>query len=138
MPGAKVFLDANVLVYAQDKDSPAKRKRSRDLIRELAAAGTGVISTQVLQEFYVAATRKMGVPALAAKSVMGTFDIFEIVQVSPTLIDEAIDTSVLNKISFWDALIVAAAASAGCTTLISEDFNSGQVIRGVRLVNPFA
>ena len=136
MRAGKVFLDANILIYAQDQDSPAKRRRSRDLIAELAASGSGVISTQVLQEFYVTVTRKMGVEPLAAKSVLRTFSIFEIVQTSPDLIDEAIDCSILNKISFWDALIVAAAASSGCTVVYSEDLNPGQMIQGVKIENP--
>lgn len=136
MPAGKIFLDANILVYAQDKASPLKQRRSREVIAELAASGSGVISTQVLQEFYVAATRKLGVEPLAAKAILGTFSIFEIAQTSPDLIDEAIDCSILNKISFWDALIVAAAASAGCTTIYSEDLNPGQVIQGVRIENP--
>lgn len=136
MPAGKVFLDANILVYAHDKDSPAKRRRSRELIAEVAASGLGVISTQVMQEFYVAATRKMGVEPLAAKGVLRTFSIFEIAQTSPDLIDEAIDCSILNRISFWDALIVAAASSTGCATIYSEDLNPGQVIRGVRIENP--
>jgi len=138
MPAAKAFLDANVLVCAQDRDAPAKRRRSRQLITELAAAGTGVISTQVMQEFYVATTRKLGVAPLAAKRVVQTFGIFEIVQTSPDLIERAIDCSILDRVSFWDALIAAAAASAGCAVLYSEDFNPGQVIQGVRVENPFA
>ena len=136
MPAGKVFLDANILVYAQDKDSPAKQRRSREVIGELASAGSGVVSTQVLQEFYVAATRKLGVEPLSAKAVIATFSMFEITQTSPDLIDDAIDCSILNKISFWDALIVAAAASAGCTMIYSEDLNPGQVIQGVRIENP--
>jgi len=136
MAAGKIFLDANILVYAQDQDAPAKRRRSRELIAALAASGSGVISTQVLQEFYVAVTRKMGVDPLAAKSVLHTFSIFEIVQTSPDLIDDAIDCSILNKISFWDALIVAAAASSGCAVVYSEDLNAGQIIQGVRIENP--
>ena len=136
MPAGKVFLDANILVYAQDKDSPAKRRRSREVIAELAATGSGVVSTQVLQEFYVAATRKMGVEPLAAKGILRTFSIFEIAQPSPALIDDAIDYSILNKISFWDALIVAAASATGCTTIYTEDLNPGQIIQGVRIENP--
>ena len=136
MPAGKVFLDANILVYAQDKDSPAKRRRSREVIADLAAAGSGVISTQVLQEFYVTATRKLGVEPLAAKGILRTFSIFEIAQTSPELIDEAIDCSILNKISFWDALIVAAASATGCGTIYTEDLNPGQVIQGVRIENP--
>lgn len=138
MPAGKVFLDANILVSAQDKDSPAKRRRSREVIEALAKSGAGVISTQVIQEFYVSATRKLGVSPLAAKSVLQTFKIFEIVQTSPDLIEDAIDCSVLNKISFWDALIVAAAASSGCEIVYSEDLNPGQTIQGVRIENPLA
>jgi predicted nucleic acid-binding protein len=138
MPAGKAFLDANILVYAQDRDSPAKRRRSREVIAALAEAGTGVISTQVLQEFYVAVTRKLGVAPLAAKGVMQTFKVFEIVQTSPDLIEHAIDCSVLNGISFWDALIVAAAAASGCAIVYSEDLNPGRTILGVRIENPFA
>jgi predicted nucleic acid-binding protein len=138
MPAGKAFLDANILVYAQDRDSAAKRRRSREVIAALAEAGTGVISTQVLQEFYVAVTRKLGVAPLAAKSVMQTFKAFEIVQTSPDLIDGAIDCSILNGIAFWDALIVAAASASGCAVVYSEDLNAGQMIQGVRIENPFA
>ena len=138
MPAGKAFLDANILVYAQDRDSPAKRRRSREVIAALAEAATGVISTQVLQEFYVATTRKLGVAPLAAKGVMQTFKVFEIVQTSPDLIEQAIDCSVLNGVSFWDALIVVAAAASGCTIVYSEDLNPGQTIQGVRIENPLA
>ena len=137
MSAGKVFLDTNVLVYAQDHDAPEKRKRSRELIANVVATGTGVISTQVLQEFYVTATRKMGVAPLAAKAVVQSFTILEVVQISPDLIAQAIDRSVLSQISFWDALIVAASVSSGCATIYSEDLNAGQVIDGVRIVNPF-
>ena len=138
MSGGKVFLDTNVLVYAQDADVPDKRQRSRALIAAVVAAGSGVISTQVLQEFYVIATRKMGVPPLAAKSVVQSFRLFEVVQLSPDLIEQAIDRSVLSQLSFWDALIVAASVASGCTTIFSEDLNAGQVIDGVKITNPFA
>ena len=137
MSGGKVFFDTNVLVYAQDLDAPHKRERSRQLMAEVAATGRGVISTQVLQEYYVTATRKLGVAPLAAKSVVQSFRMFEIVQLSPELIAQAIDRSVLSQLSFWDALIVAASAASGCTTIYSEDLNAGQVIGSVKVVNPF-
>jgi predicted nucleic acid-binding protein len=136
MPAGKVFLDTNILAYAQDQDSPVKRRRSREVIAALAQSGAGVISTQVLQEFYVTVTRKLGVAPLAAKRVLQTFTIFEIVQTSPDLIERAIDCSVLNTVSFWDALIVAAAASSGCEIVYSEDLSPGQTIQGVRVENP--
>ena len=137
MSGGKVFFDTNVLVYAQDLDAPHKRECSRQLMADVAAAGRGVISTQVLQEYYVTATRKLGVTPLAAKSVVQSFRMFEIVQLSPDLIEQAIDRSVLSQLSFWDALIVAASAASGCTTIYSEDLNAGHVIGGVKVVNPF-
>lgn len=132
----KVFLDTNILLYAQDAGSPEKQRRSRDVIAQLATSGDGVISTQVLQEFYAAATRKLGVPPLAAKANLKTFTVFEIVQVSPALIHDAVDCSVLNALSFWDALILAAAANSGCSTLYTEDLNHGQIVLGVKVENP--
>ena len=137
MPG-RVFLDANILVYAQDASSPVKQRKSRKAIAALAGSGDGVISTQVMQEFYVTATRKIGVPPLVAKGVLKTLAVFEIVQVSPTLIQEAVDCSILNQVSFWDSLILAAAASAGCSTVYSEDLNPAQTILGVKVQNPLA
>lgn len=137
MPG-RTFLDTNVLVYAQDAGSPAKQRKSREIIASLAESVDGVISTQVMQEFYVAATKKLRVAPLAAKGIIKTFGVFDVVQVAPALIQEAIDCSILNELSFWDALIVASAASAGCSLVLSEDLNPGQVILGVTVKNPYA
>ena len=118
--------------------SPGKRRQARKLIAGLIEHGTGVISTQVLQEFYVATTRKLGIAPLAAKGLLKTFAVFETVQVTPELVQEAADCSILNQLSFWDALIVVAADAAGCATLCSEDLNAGQKILGLQIVNPFA
>jgi len=134
----RVFLDANIFVYAQDTGAPDKQRKSREIIAQLAESGDGVVSTQVMQEFFVAATRKLGVEPLAAKGVLKAFTVFEIVQVSAALIHEAIDCSILNQLSFWDSLILAAAASAGCKTVLSENLNAGQNILGVKVQNPFA
>lgn len=136
MPG-RTFLDTNVLVYAQDAGAPAKQRVSREIIAELARSVDGVISTQVMQEFYVATTTKLGVAPLAAKGILKTLNVFDVVQVSPALIQEAIDCSILNQLSFWDSLILAAAASAGCSTLLSEDLNDGQTVLGVTIRNPY-
>jgi len=132
----KTFLDTNILVYAVDQDAAPRRDASRKAIESIVADGSGVISTQVMQEFYVAATRKLGMPPLAAKIVLKTFAVFEIVQVSPELIQDAIDCAVLNTLSFWDALIIAAAASAGCVRVYTEDLNAGQTVLGVAIENP--
>jgi predicted nucleic acid-binding protein len=133
----RVFFDANIFVYAQDAGAPEKQRISREIIAKLADSGDGVISTQVMQEFFVAATRKLGVAPLAAKGILKTLAVFEIVQVSPLLIHEAVDCSILNQISFWDSLILATAASSGCSTVLSEDLNPGQIILGVKVHNPF-
>ncbi len=74
---------------------------------------------------------------LRSKGVLKTLMVFEVVQVSPNLIQEAVDCSILNELSFWDALILAAASAAGCSILYSEDLNAGQTILGVRVQNPF-
>lgn len=134
----RIFLDTNVLIYAQDSGVPTKQRKSRDIIMRLADSGDGVISTQVMQEFLVAATRKLGVEPLVAKGVLKTFAVFEIVQISPALIHEAIDCCILNQLSYWDALILAAASSAGCSKVLSEDLNASQTILGVKVQNPFA
>jgi predicted nucleic acid-binding protein len=132
----RAFLDTNIFVYAQDAGSPDKQRRSREIIARLADSGDGVISTQVIQEFFVAATRKLGVEPIAAKGVLKAFSVFDVVQVSAALIYEAIDCSILNQLSFWDSLILATAASAGCSTVFSEDLVAGQIILGVRVLNP--
>lgn len=132
---SKVFLDTNLLVYAADQDAAAKRQRARDLLR--AAVPVGVLSTQVLQEFYVVATRKLHLSPELAKSLVHGFRRFELVTVTADLIEAAIDTSTVHQISFWDALIVVCAEGARCTELWTEDLNAGQILRGVRVVNPF-
>jgi predicted nucleic acid-binding protein len=131
------FVDTNILVYGQDGRDPAKQRRAQQLAAELVESGTGVISTQVMQEFYVTVTGKLRLAPAEAKAVLRTLAAFEIVQVTPGMVQEAVDCAVLNKISFWDALIIVAAETAGCTTLYSEDLGAGQTILGVKVVNPF-
>lgn len=133
---SKVFIDTNILVYALDSFDQAKQKRCRDLLRSLSADLRGAISTQVMQEFYVTAIKKLGTEPLVAKDLLNAFQRFEIVIVTPEIIKEAIDSSILNRLSFWDALIVAAAESARCDRIWTEDLNDGQIIRGVRVENP--
>ena len=134
---SKAFLDTNILLYALTVSNKAKQRKARVLLRRLAEHSTPVISTQVLQEFYVASTTKLGVEPLVAKSLLRSFENMETVQVDPGMIREAVDISILNRISFWDSLIVAAAESARCEFLYTEDLNAGQIIRGVRIENPF-
>lgn len=138
MPRAeKTFVDTNILLYAIDRHDHAKQMKARRLIESLSGEGTGVISTQVIQEFYVGATRKLGVDPLQAKDMLIALAGMEIVVVDMDLIHNAVDCSILNKLSFWDALIITSAEKASCRQLWTEDLNDGQTVRGVRIVNPF-
>jgi predicted nucleic acid-binding protein len=118
---SRVFIDTNILVYSMDEFDPAKRAKSRLLLKSLAKDLDGVISTQVMQEFYVVATKKLGADPFLVKDMLRTFEQFEIVLVSPELINDAIDCSVINRISFWDSLIIVAAESANCKRIWTED-----------------
>jgi predicted nucleic acid-binding protein len=131
------FLDTNVLIYSVDGADTAKQEIALGLIAQHAKERTGVISTQVLQEFYSAATRKLGIAPLQARQHLRDFRVFDIVQVTPGTIEEGVDCSILNTISFWDGLIVASASAAKCVELISEDLADGQVIEGLVVRNPF-
>jgi len=133
---AKVFLDTNILVYTMDHGASAKRKTCRDLLASLGKVQRGVISTQVMQEFFVAATRKLGADPLIVKDIIHSFERFEVVLITPERIKEAVDCSVIYRLSFWDALIVVAAEAAKCERIWTEDLNDGQMIRGVRIENP--
>ncbi len=134
----KAFLDTNILIYQLDKRDPVKRRKCRELVRVLVANQEAVISTQILQEFYVACTTKLRIKPLLAKAIIHSFTHMETVAVGTDMINDAIDTSIQYGISFWDSLVIVTAESAKCRTLFSEDLNNGQVIRGVKITNPFA
>jgi predicted nucleic acid-binding protein len=133
----KVFLDTNVLVYACDQDNPEKQAKARSLLRLHAAGDPPCISTQVLQEFYVAATRKLGIEPLRVKAIMATFRNLETALVDQEDILRAIDGNILLQISFWDALIIVAAHKLRCDVIYSEDLNHGQNYNGLLVQNPF-
>jgi predicted nucleic acid-binding protein len=133
---SKIFIDTNILVYAMDGGSPVKQERCREQLKSLKDDVRGVISTQVMKEFYVATTKKLGADALIAKDILHRFERFEIVMITPEIIKDSIDCSIINRLSFWDSLIVVSAESARCAKLWTEDLNHGQIIRGVRIENP--
>ena len=133
----KVFLDTSILIYQVDKRYPEKQRISRALGREAALKGEAVLSTQVLQEFYVVATSKLKIVPTLAKAIMNRLSNMEVVTVTTELISQAADINMQSQVSFWDALIVATAASANCEKLLTEDMKDGQTISGVRVSNPF-
>lgn len=135
----RIFLDTNVLVYLFDTDDPTKQRRVRDLLSSPELRAQVILSTQVLQEFYVSVTRKPATPLDLDTAFQAVQDLtaFPIVQIDPSLILLAIQRSSKAKVSFWDALIVEAALVAGATLLYSEDFQDGAVFGALRVTNPF-
>lgn len=133
---SKVFIDTNILVYCADNNNPEKQNTCRNLIRQIVKKQIGVISTQVLQEYFVTVTKKLHIEPLIAKEMLRSFENFEVVTVTSEIIKEAIDCSAINTISFWDSLIVCSADYSKCSKLITEDMNHGQIIRGVEIFNP--
>jgi predicted nucleic acid-binding protein len=131
------FIDSNILVYAEASDEPVKQAAALALLRRLKLSDSGVISTQVLQEYANVALRKMHLAANHVRKQLGAHEQFEVVQVTPAIIHGALDLHQTRSLSFYDALIVQAASVAGCDTLYSEDLNAGEIINGVKIVNPF-
>jgi predicted nucleic acid-binding protein len=134
---ARSFLDTNVLVYTDDQDSPEKQRRALDLVSECRRTRIGVVSTQVLQEYFVTATRKLGVAAEVARRKTEIFAGLHLVTPGLGDILGAIDLHRLHRLSFWDALVVRAALASGCGRLLSEDLQHGQRFEGLEVVNPF-
>jgi predicted nucleic acid-binding protein len=134
---ARSFIDTNVLVYTDDGDARAKQRRALDLVASHRRAGTGVVSVQVLQEYFVAATRKLRVEAAVARRKVEIFATLHVAVIGVEDVVAAIDLHRLHGVSLWDALILRAARQASCTELLSEDLQHGRSIDGVKVVNPF-
>lgn len=135
---AKVFIDTNVLVYANDERDDPKRGTALRHLAGLASTGAGVISTQCLVEYAAVALRKLFQPPEAIDSQLAFFvETFQLIQVDPPIIRRAVGLAPLHQISYFDALMLAAAESAGCTEILSEDLSAGQSYAGVTAVNPF-
>ena len=134
----KVFFDTNILVYSVDERTPEKKVIASNLLNEAARSKNGIISTQSLQEFYNAAVKKLNLSKQAAKEYVDFFSKqFPVKEISIPLIIKAIDISIKNGLSFWDSLILSAANDTGCILIYSEDMNSGQIICGTKVLNPF-
>lgn len=133
-----VFFDSNVLVYRVDYKEPGKRDIASRLIDESLGRDEAMISTQSLQEFYNAATRRIGLPAREAKLVAEYYGSAHVIQVTPGLIFSAMDRHGVGGFSFWDALIVEAALAGGARVLYSEDMQDGMRVGDLVIRNPFA
>ena len=135
---AVAFVDSNILIYAHDLDAGVKRERAVAKLRELWASGTGRLSVQVLQAFYVNATRKLATPRArsTAREVIQTYGVWVQRATTVETVTRATEIADMAQISFWDALIVASAEDAGADELLTEDLNDGQTIGGIKIVNP--
>lgn len=132
------FFDTNILLYTDDHDSPAKQKVAIDLYEMKRTDRQAVVSTQVLQEYYVGATRKLRVPPRVARAKVEILARAEVVRIDSEDILAAIDLTQLHRFSFWDALVFRAARRANCRVLFTEDLQHGFKLDGVRVLNPFA
>jgi predicted nucleic acid-binding protein len=133
------FVDTNILVYAEDRDAGRKHRIARDLVIELWGSRQGVLSVQVLQEFYVNVTRKLKKPLAEAKAkkIVEEYLAWKVIENTGRLLLDAMDLQREARLSFWDALIVQAAMEAGCSRLHTEDLNPGQRFGRVLVTNPF-
>jgi predicted nucleic acid-binding protein len=134
----KCFVDTNILVYAHDRTAGTKHDRARRLVENLWATGMGVLSTQVLQELCVTLRRKVSppVPSADVRRLVSDYISWDIVVNTPETVLDALDLEARYGISFWDALVLQAALSAGVTILYSEDFSAGQKYGSVQVINP--
>lgn len=134
----KVFFDSNILIYFVDERDERKQSIAKEIIADAVQNQNGMISTQSLQEFYNVVTKKMNCPKEKAKELVTMFsELFPVTQITIPLILSAIDISIKNEFSFWDSLILSTANDTGCILIYSEDLNSGQIISGTKVLNPF-
>lgn len=136
----KVFVDTNVLIYAYDLDAGPKRAVAAAILKELWSTRLGLLSTQVLQEFYVNVTRKIPsrlAPAVA-REIISAYCAWPVQILEPEMILRASEIEERHQLSFWDALIVTAALAGHAAKILSEDLQPGKTIEGVLIENPFA
>lgn len=134
----RIFLDTNVLMYADDLDAGPKRGVARTILERAFRERSGVLSTQVLQEFFAVSTRKLRVDPGLARRKVELLSRLEVVEIDVQTVLSAIDLHRTHGFSIWDALVVRCAVRAGCETLVTEDLQAGRIIDGVRIENPFS
>lgn len=134
------FVDTNVLVYAFDASAGAKQTSARQLLERLWNTGTGCLSVQVLQEFFVIVTRKVAEPLSVDEATerIREFAAWKVFAATANDILASIALQKQARLNFWDAMVIQAAAELGCVVLWTEDMNDGQLVRGVRIHNPFS
>jgi predicted nucleic acid-binding protein len=139
MPGDRIFVDTNVIIYAYDVTAGEKHMAAGAILMDLWDSGLGITSTQVLQEFFVNVVQKIPNPLdeIQAKGIVKDFLKWQVVVNGGDMIIEAIDIQLKYGYSFWDSMIIESAITGGADFLLSEDLQNGQVISGVTIKNPF-
>jgi predicted nucleic acid-binding protein len=139
MTDDKVFLDTNILIYAFDISAGGKHHIANELLMGLWERGSGVVSIQVLQEFFVNVTQKIRGPldTDSAKEIISDLLKWDVIVNDGESILHGIEIQGAYRYSFWDSMIIAAAIRGSCDTLLSEDLSEGQMIEGVSIKNPF-
>jgi len=139
MNGDKIFIDTNILVYGHDVDAGQKHQIARSTLVELWEQRTGVMSVQVLQEFYVTMTRKVlrPLPSNKVRNIIQDYFSWHIEMNDPLSVLVASRIEENYRISFWDALIVTAASKANVSKILTEDLQAGRLIEGILIENPF-
>jgi predicted nucleic acid-binding protein len=138
---ARFFLDTNVFVYSFDRTAAAKNRRATQLVQEAVSTRKGIVSYQVVQEFFNVALRRFAQPMSAPEAEQYLAAVFRpllAVHSSPALLSEALRLTDRHRLSWYDSLIVAAAIEGGCGVLYSEDLQHGQRFGEMTVVNPFA
>jgi len=135
----KVFLDTNILIYAHDMDAGVKHDAARSIVEKIWDDEAGIISTQVIQEFYVNVTRKMPKPIspVQARGIIINYFSWQVEAIEPHTILSASEIEEKYILSFWDSLIIATASQAEANKILTEDMNHGQIIEGILIENPF-
>jgi predicted nucleic acid-binding protein len=135
----RVFLDTNILVYAYDRHDPRKQGVAQSLLIDGIENESAALSVQVLGEFFSVVTRQIKHPMTPdeAKEAIELFSNLLIQEIDLAMVERAIDTHKIYRISYWDALIVSAAERAGCKRILSEDLNDGQFYHSIAISNPF-
>ena len=139
----RYFIDSNVLIYMYDTSEPQKQRFAEELVTGLTQRGNGVLSVQVLGEFFFNVTRRIANPLSLEQAdrvvgAIGSLPTLDVLDIDIAMVRRAIATHSRYGTTYWDSLIIAAAERAGCSTILSEDYNSGQSYHGILAVNPFA
>ena len=135
----KIFLDTNIIVYAHDRSSGEKNRIAEDILLYLWESKRGILSTQVMQEFYVIITRKIPspLPIMDAKKILEYFMTWQVVINDTHTVLQAIDIQKKHGFSFWDSLILQSSIQGNADILFSEDMSDGLAIENLKIINPF-